>query len=131
MINFRMYFYACMAARFAGAPISADWIYAQWAYETDNFTSALCRIYHNCGGLTQEEPNDLPQPDGELYYKEFCCYASFAEYFGSYLQAYRSNGLFDAYDLVTYLTALRDGGYFGQDLSTYVRGCQSYAPQKA
>lgn len=126
MINFRYYRYACMAARLAGKNINPDWIYAQWAHETNNFTSDLCLLLNNCAGLTQLSENAYPQPDGNLYYMCFDCLSDFADYFGSYLGYYEIDGIFDAYSLHDYIAALHRGGYFTDTFENYMEGVEFY-----
>lgn len=118
------YFYALAkrAAEIAGETIQPEWIYCQWAHETGNFTSDMCTEYHNLGGLTQTEPNDTPQPDGDYYYMQFDSFEDYAEYFGKYLRYYRENGIYEAQDLDGYVKALKDGGYFGDSLENYLAG---------
>lgn len=120
------YFYglAQRAAELAGAPIRPEWIYSQWVHETGNFTSDLCVNYHNLGGLTQTEPNDTPQPDGNCYYMQFDSYEAYADYFGRYLRYYVEDGIYDSQNLYDYLAALKHGGYFGDDLDAYYADCQ-------
>jgi len=116
------YFYglAKVSAEIAGEPIKAEWIYSQWAHETNEFASDLTEEYHNLGGLTQVEPNDTPQPDGSCYYMQFGSYEDYADYFGKYLQYYRDNGIFDAQSIDDYITALKNGDYFGDTLENYL-----------
>jgi len=103
------------------------WIYSQWVHESDNFTSQLAIGNHNLGGLTQEEPNDSPQPDGSYYYINFDSYESYADYFGSYLHYFIDGGVDQATTLEEYITALKNspsGAYFGDSLENYVNNCQ-------
>ena len=118
------YFYelAKRSAEIAGEPIKAEWIYSQWAHETGEFTSELCMQYHNLGGLCQTTPNDLPQPDGDLWYMEFDSFEAYAEYFGRYLRLYDENGIYNSQNLADYVVALKNGGYFGDSLENYLAG---------
>jgi hypothetical protein len=113
------------AAEIAGEPIKPEHIYAQWAHETDNFTSVLCEKYRNLGGITTETPNDLPQPDGELWYRKFDSYEDYADYFGRYLRLYESDGIYQAQTIDEYVSALKKGGYFGDSYENYVAGCKN------
>lgn len=117
---------AKVAADLAGYPVHPVWIYAQWAHETNGFTSDLCVNYHNLGGLTQVSPNNLPQPDGEYYYRHFESYEACAQYFGRYLRLYHVDGICNAYTLEEYLAALKHGGYFGDTLENYLAGCRRW-----
>lgn len=118
------YFYglAQVSAEISGLP--AEWIYAQWSHETGGFSSVLSEEYHNLGGITQVQPNDTPQPDGNCYYMQFNSYESYAEYFGKYLTYYREDGIYLSETIADYITALKNGGYFGDDLYAYIDDCQ-------
>lgn len=114
------------AAEIAGDPIKPEWVYAQWAHETNNFTSTLCEKYRNLGGLTQTTPNDIPQPDGELWYMKFDTYEDYADYFGHYLRYYEADGIYEAQNIDEYVKALKNGGYFGDTYENYVAGCKNF-----
>ena len=97
MLNERMMDCARRASEICGVP--AEWIYAQWAHESTNITpgdpdqgkpfcSDLSRDQNNFGGLTQEEENDTPQPDGRFYYMKFASPEKYAHYFGRYIKKY-------------------------------------------
>jgi len=102
--------------------IRPEWIYAQWAHESADFSSKLAESNHNLGGLCQTEPNDTPQPDGDQYYINFPTFEACAEYFGRYLRHYREDGIYEAQSLEEYCAALKRGGYFGDELANYVAG---------
>ena len=123
MINERYWELAQQAANISGLP--AEWIYAQFAHETGNFTSVLCTQYNNLGGLTQTEPNDLPQPDGNCYYMQFNSPEDYADYFGRYLRLYREDGIYSAETIPEYAAALYRGGYFGDSVENYVAGMEA------
>ena len=110
------------AAEIAGEPIKPEWIYCQFAHETANFTSDLCVEYKNLGGLCQTQPNDTPQPDGDLYYMQFDSFEAYADYFGRYLRLYREDGIYESQSLADYVAALKHGGYFGDSLENYLFG---------
>lgn len=119
-------YYWNLAQRAAAiAELPAEWIYSQWVHETGDFTSELCRDYNNLGGLTQFAVNNLPQPDGSLYYMEFATPENYADYFGYYLTLYRENGIYEAENILEYATALKEGGYFGDTIENYVAGMES------
>lgn len=120
MINEYYWGLALRAAQIAALP--AEWIYSQWAHETDGFSSALCVDYNNLGGITQEEENDLPQPDGALWYRKFETAEAYADYFGHYLRLYEEDGIYEATDIASYAAALKHGGYFGDTLENYIAG---------
>jgi len=98
--------------------VDARILYSQWFHETAGFTSALCVDYNNLGGITQTEPNDIPQPDGSFYYMQFNCPESYAIYFGKYLRYYPG----PKNTIEEYATVLKDGGYFGDTLGNYIAG---------
>lgn len=120
MLNQYYYDLAIRASEISGLP--AKWIYAQWYHETGGFTSALCVDHNNLGGITQVTPNDLPQPDGSLYYMEFYSPEDYAEYFGHYLTLYEEDGIYEATNIREYAEALKHGGYFGDSVDNYVAG---------
>ena len=110
------------AAEYGLSNIRPEWIYAQFAHETGNYTSELCRDYNNLGGLTQVESNDTPQPDGSCYYMQFESPERYADYFGAYLRYYISDGIDGAQTLDEYVRALKRGGYFGDTVENYLAG---------
>ena len=112
---------AQVAAGISGA--KAELLYAQFAHETGNFTSELCREYNNCAGVTQVEPNDLPQPDGQYYYMKFDDLSHWARYFGKFIRLF--DGAVEAKDIIEYATCLKEGGYYGDTLENYIDGMQS------
>ena len=123
------YFYdlaerAATVAAERGLMVDPKWIYCQWAHETGGFDSDLANEYHNLGGLTQIQENDTPQPDGLCYYMQFDSFESYADYFGKYLTYYQENGIYDAQTLEDYIVSLKNGGYFGDNLSNYLSDCQ-------
>lgn len=125
MTNQYFYNLAVRAAELAGEPIIPEWIYCQWYHETGGFDSELANEYHNLGGLTQEEPNNTPQPDGGNYYIQFGSYEDYAEYFGKYLRYYAEDGLYDSTCIDDYIRALKHGGYFGDTLENYLSSVKS------
>ena len=110
------------AAQVAGgiAGIDPKILYAQWAHETGGFTSSLCLEYNNLAGVTQVEPNDLPQPDGSFYYMKFDSLDSWARYFGKFIRLF--DGAAEATTIEEYATALKNEGYFGDSLENYIAG---------
>lgn len=120
MINQYYWGLAQRAAAIAGLP--AEWIYSQWVHETGNFSSDLCIEYNNLGGVTQVQPNDTPQPDGNCYYMQFASPEAYADYFGWYLTQYAEDGIYQATSIAEYAEALKHGGYFGDTLENYIAG---------
>lgn len=121
------YFYslaerAAQKAAEYGLTIDPRWIYAQWCHETGGFTSELQASNHNLGGLTKSQPNETPQPDGNMYYMNFATFEDYADYFGWYIAQYQVDGIYEAQTLEEYVTALCNGGYFGDSLENYLAG---------
>ena len=112
---------AQVAAGISGA--KAELLYAQFAHETGNFTSELCREYNNLAGVTQVEPNDLPQPDGQFYYMKFDDLSHWARYFGKFIRLF--DGAVEAQTIEEYATALKNEGYYGDTLDNYIEGMKS------
>lgn len=102
--------------------IKPELVYCQFAHETGSFTSDLCTQYNNLGGLTQTEPNDTPQPDGNCYYMQFNSPEAYADYFGRYLRLYEEDGIYSAETIPEYAAALYRGGYFGDAVDNYAAG---------
>ena len=125
-MNYYYFKLAKVSARIVGYPVTASIIYAQWAHETNNFTSDLCVECHNLGGLTQANENSNPQPDGNNYYMEFISDLDFARYFGSYLKLYAENGLYECKTVEDYVHCLKVGGYFGDTEENYLKGMMRY-----
>ena len=120
MIN--QYYWSLAQRCAAKCSLPAAWIYAQWVHETGGFTSALCTKYNNLGGVTQEEPNNTPQPDGNCYYMQFVPPEAYADYFAWYLSQYDADGIYQAQSIAECATALKNGGYFGDTLENYIAG---------
>ena len=85
------------SSEISGVP--AEWIYCQWVHESTNvdhdspdygkpFCSDLAKEQFNFGGITQEEENDTPMPDGRFYYIKFASLDEYASYFGRYIKKY-------------------------------------------
>jgi hypothetical protein len=130
-VDARMWECAKMSAAISGLP--AEWIYAQWVHESTNvdqnspfygqkFKSDLAREANNFGGVTQEEDNGFPQPDGAYYYMKFDSPEEYAMYFGRYLKLYASDGIYDARTMGEYVDALKRGQYFGDSVENYIEG---------
>lgn len=108
--------------------IRPEFLYSQFYHETGGFTSELQASNHNLGGLTQEEPNSTPQPDGRNYYMNFDSFEDYADYLGRYLAGFVDGGIDKATTLKEYVTALKNspsGAYFGDSLENYLEGCQA------
>jgi len=126
-VNDRMYECAKIASNLSG--VDARILYAQWSHESTDiredsptrgqpFMSELAQDNCNYGGVTQEEPNDSPQPDGQYYYMYFGSPEAYAIYFGRYLRYYPG----PKRTIEEYATVLKDGGYFGDTLENYISG---------
>jgi hypothetical protein len=107
--------------------IDPKWLYSQFTHESNDFTSQLTVENHNIGGVTQSQPNDSPQPDGNCYYINFASFEDYAVYFGHYLHGFIDSGVDQATTLEEYITALKNspsGAYFGDSLENYITDCQ-------
>lgn len=145
MLNERMFACAQIASGICGVP--AELLYSQWAHESTNvtpgdpdegkpFCSDLARDQNNFGGLTQEEENDTPQPDGRFFYMKFASPEEYAGYFGRYLKkhfplAAKAKTLPDyAYDLKHQPDPDEpeaEYSYYGDSEETYLAGmCEAY-----
>ena len=108
-----------------------EWIYAQWAFETGNFTSDLTKYNKNLGGLTQTEPNgeENKQPDGGNYYKK---YNTIEEYARDYVDGFVNPRLrpelweYGNEDFQSHVQALHDTGYFESSPEEYYAGASQY-----
>lgn len=100
-------------SQISGLP--ADWIWAQMCHESSNFGSALAQ-QHNYAGIkgAGSRPSDSR---GHSYFADD---DDFVNYMGNYLKNYAENGIFDAKTLPQYVQALKDGGYFTDDINNYV-----------
>lgn len=107
--------------------LPADWVWAQWAHETQGFSSRLTKENNNFGGVTQVEPNgeENKQPDGNMYYKSFASPEDYADYFANYIQLYKKNGVMDAKTMEEYAYALKKGGYYGDSYENYSEGMRN------
>ena len=115
---------AQIASDICGVP--AEWIYSQWYHETAGWNSELCKDYNNLGGLTQEEENDLPQPDGSYYYMKFQSIESYARYFGKYIKKWFPHAA-QATSMQDYAYQLKYGEeyvYYGASLEEYTSGME-------
>ena len=121
-VNQQMYELARQSSEISGVP--AEWIYSQWQHESANFTSDLWTGQNNCGGLTQEEENDTPQPDGNYYYMKFSTPEEYAAYFGRYIKKYFPTAA-RAQTLEQYVQDLKTGEeyvYYGDSVENYMEG---------
>lgn len=133
MLDERMMDCARQASLTCGVP--AEWIYSQWAHESTNvtpgspfyglpFKSDLAVEQNNFGGLTQEEENDTPQPDGNYFYMKFSSPEEYAAYFGRYIKKYFPTAA-KASTIQEYVHLLKYGEdyvYYGDDEEVYLNG---------
>ncbi|GBG55153.1 hypothetical protein SPFL3102_03585 [Sporomusaceae bacterium FL31] len=105
--------------------IPAAFVWAQWAHESQGFTSRLAKENFNFGGVTQEAPNGEAnkQPDGGNYYKKFDSPEEYASFFSQYIRKYNLEGATDSID--KYASALRSQGYFTAPIEEYINGMRS------
>lgn len=104
------------------------WLMCQWTHETQYFTNWGATVGNNFGGLKQFKPQpewfdgDATSSEGDPY-QVFESPEAYADYFGRYLGYYVENGIDQVTTLEEYVTALKEGGYFGDKLETYVNRC--------
>ena len=105
--------------------VIAEFVYRQWAHESDYFTSNLARKNLNLGGLTQIESNgeENKQPDGTNYY---CKYESIQEFGEDYVKRFisRYDGIAEAKTLENFVEILKANKYFGDSIENYLAGLQ-------
>jgi len=105
-----------------------EYLYCQWIHETGGFTNWGATVANNFGGLKQfkDQPDwfdgDATSSEGDPY-QVFNSPEEYAEYFGRYLGYYIENGIDKATTLEEYVTALKDGQYFGATIEEYIDGC--------
>lgn len=104
---------ADMISQKTGLP--ADWVWAQMYHETGGFDSDLAKEDHNYGGIK----------NGDGSYRHFDSDEEYADYAARNLEAYRSDGLFDATNIDEFAAALKHGGYFEDSLDNYTKGLKS------
>lgn len=109
-----------------GKTIPTDWLYGQMAHETADFSSDLAVNHYNYGGLTQETPNGLPQPDGNMYYKNFNSEQEGLDYYASYLHLYDEDGVFEAQTPEEYFARIGKGGWYTDDPVNYTKGAMRH-----
>lgn len=108
-----------------GVPVNV--IFSQWGHESADFSSKLSVENNNLAGLTQTEPNgeDNKQPDGTNYYKKYNSLHDFAVDYVNFIKSGYSDAV-GSQSIEQYVTALKNGGYFTDDLNNYISGVQSY-----
>ncbi|MDD2231084.1 MAG: glucosaminidase domain-containing protein, partial [Candidatus Cloacimonetes bacterium] len=99
----------------AASGVKQELIYAQWAHETADFTSALMP-YHNLAGVKAYQESD----PGAGAYQSYPSDEAFAEYFGRLLPKY--DGLAAATTPDQYASILKNENYFGASLDDYITG---------
>ena len=101
-------------------------LYGQWYHESDAFDSPLVRSNYNFGGVTQAEPNDTPQPDGNCYYIKFDSPEDYAEYFATYINHPDwPQGFGGSASAEDYAHRLKIGGYYGDSELNYLEGIKN------
>lgn len=109
--------------------IDSRWLYCQWAHETGYFTNWGATVGNNFGGLKQfkDQPEwftgDATSSEDDPY-QVFDSPEEYASYFGRYLGYYIENGIDKATTIEEYVTALKEGNYFGDGLETYITRCE-------
>lgn len=91
--------------------IPAQFVWAQMAWETGDFSSGLSVEDHNYGGIKRN--------DGSGEYRHFDSDEDYIDYASKNLNAYKENGIGNAKTIDEFAAALHDGGYFTDDLGHY------------
>jgi len=97
--------------------IPAQFVWAQMAWETGDFSSGLSVEDHNYGGIKRN--------DGSGEYRHFDSDEDYIDYASKNLNAYKENGIGNARTIDEFAAALKDGGYFTDDLGHYTEGLKS------
>ncbi len=97
--------------------VAADWIFAQWAHETDNFTSNVFRKYHNLAGI---------RVGGQ--YQNFSSMDESADRYAQVLSLPRYASARGAHSASDFAYALKMGGYYEDKYANYIRGMQRFLP---
>lgn len=98
--------------------IPADWIFAQWAHETDFFRSRAFREQNNLAGMREG-----------MQYRTFGSMDESAQYFAKLLSSPRYSSAHDANSMEAYALALKRGGYYEDTYANYSRGMARWEPQ--
>ena len=103
-----------------GRSIPPEWIWAQLALESGNFSSRLAVEDHNYGGIKASPGSKIAgiSPEGD-YYRHFDSDEEYAQYAASNYNAYASDGIYNAKTVQEFAAALKHGGYFGSSLESY------------
>ena len=109
--------YWSMAARSAAkANVPTEWVYAQWRFESGDFTSYICTNYYNAGGLKKfREYSKDPE------WQSFENWDDFVNYYGWYITQYSGSSTCKTFG--EYMKCLKDGGYFEEPLDIYSSRC--------
>ncbi|MCI6233219.1 MAG: glucosaminidase domain-containing protein [Selenomonas sp.] len=97
--------------------IPAQFVWAQMAWETGDFSSGLSVEDHNYGGIKRN--------DGSGEYRHFDSDEDYIDYASKNLNAYKENGIGNAKTIDEFAAALHDGGYFTDDLGHYTEGLKA------
>jgi len=103
-----------------GRSIPPEWIWAQLALESGNFSSRLAVEDHNYGGIKASPGSKIAgiSPEGD-YYRHFDSDEEYAQYAASNYNAYAPDGIYNAKTVEEFAAALKHGGYFGSSLESY------------
>lgn len=107
-----------VAAR-TGVP--AELIYAQWAHETNGFTSRLVGDSNNLGGIKNS---------GGFGYRSFSSLSDFGNFYSRLLtnKRYTAQGVLQAQTPEDFAGALKRGGYYEDSYSNYLGGMKRWEP---
>ena len=106
----------------AGAGVPAEWIYAQWAHESADFSSSLATQDNNFGGIKYCGYDGQPKTDtgGYQHFKDLDQYA---EYFIKHLN--NSDGVKSCQTPEQYVQCMKDNDYFEDSVEKYTEGVVS------
>lgn len=104
---------ARQVSKYTGIP--ANFIFDQWAHETNDFSNRGATSLNNLGGV---------RISGSTEYRKFSSLQAFADYFEQLLtsQRYTSKGILSAKTIPNYAEALKAGGYYADTVQNYTKG---------
>ena len=106
------------AVRVAGTRgIPPEWLYAQWAAESADFSSSLAIEDHNFGGIKYCEYKGQPETNTGGY-QHFESFDQYCDYFIGHLK--NTEGLENCQTVEQYAQCLKDNGYYECSVEHYI-----------
>lgn len=101
--------------------IPAELIYAQWAHETNGFTSSVFNKNQNAAGIENSDKS----------YKSYSSLQDFADDYTKVITGsrYANAGVLGAKTTEEFAAALKKGGYYEDTQANYTAGLNRFAPQ--